>query len=185
MSKGRLRALIALSAVALLAIVAYAPLRYALRSRCPERKLLFVGNSLTFVNDLPETLVELTASKPGRCVEVDRVVAAGATLGDHWARHGAAKRIRAERWHAVILQDQSLRPLHAPAETARDIRLLHGEIAAQQARTLLFSTWTRRGAPAEQPAIDRVYADAARETGAVVAPVGSAWQAVTLAMRPR
>jgi hypothetical protein len=178
MSKSTLRALSALSAVALLLIVGYPQLRHLLRRRCPDHKVLFVGNSLTYVNDLPSTLAELSWSKPGRCVEVDSVVAAGATLGDHWTRAAARERIRSEPWHAVVLQDQSLRPLEAPAETLRDIRLFHAEIAAQKAHTLLFSTWTRRDAPERQLVIGHVYATSARELSARVVPVGEAWRLV-------
>lgn len=71
-------------------------------------KLLFIGNSATYVNDLPGTLCRL-ASEAGYCIEAESVVRGGYTLTQHADRdseHG--RRVTCEiakGYDVVFLQD--------------------------------------------------------------------------------
>ena len=71
-------------------------------------KMLFIGNSATYVNDIPGTLVEL-AKKAGYSLEADSIVKGGATLSFHASldtKHGESilKAIRSG-YDIVWLQD--------------------------------------------------------------------------------
>ena len=55
-------------------------------------KVLFVGNSLTSVHDVPAKVAELGASAGAR-IEVAAVTYPNVSLTDHWARGEAAKAI--------------------------------------------------------------------------------------------
>lgn len=148
--------------------------------------VLFVGNSLTFVNDLPATFTKLAASG-GRAVTTGMAATGGATLADHVAQADAAAHLRERTWNVVSLQEQSQIPsvpeLRAGAMYPA-ARTLVGAIRAARAQPLLFLTWARADGWAErgligyrpmQDAIDDGYLTLARSLGVPVAPVGVAW----------
>ena len=66
-------------------------------------RILFIGNSLTFVNDLPSRVAEL-ASTPALTVECEMVAFSDYSLADHWDRGDALRAIRRGGWTFVVLQ---------------------------------------------------------------------------------
>jgi hypothetical protein len=71
----------------------------------PEKtvRVLFVGNSLTFSNDMPEMFAELARSG-GYDVKVDMAAQGGWTLSDHASSQLTLNKID-ETWDFVILQE--------------------------------------------------------------------------------
>ena len=150
-------------------------------------RLLFVGNSLTFFNDLPETFAKLAGSG-GHAVEVGMSAQGGQTLAGHATSPGSLKKITGERWDFVVLQEQSRIPAIAAQRNEQMVpaaRLLGEKAADSGADSVLFLTWASRdGLPsaglkdygAMQSAIEAGYLEVAGEIGAMVAPVGVAWQ---------
>ena len=145
--------------------------------RSPTR-VLFVGNSYTSRNQLPRLLADLAAAaEHPRRVEVEAIVAGGASLRRHWNAGLAQKALAASKWNYVVLQEQSTLPLKNPKRYHENVRLFAAEIAKHGAQTVLYLTWSRRGAPQTQKEITRAVEDVAAEVGAQVAPVGSVWHA--------
>ena len=150
-------------------------------------RVLFIGNSLTFVNDLPEVFAELARSG-GHSVEVDMSAQGGQTLADHATSPSTLKKITDQRWNFVVLQEQSKIPAIAEQHSQQmvpAVRLLDGKIGEIGAYTMLFMTWAGRdGLPgagfedyaAMQAGIETGYLEVAGEIGAMVAPAGAAWQ---------
>ncbi len=68
--------------------------------------VLFIGNSYTFVNNLPGLLIELAAHE-AKPIDAEIVAFGGARLADHWTQGQALAAIRRERWDYVVLQEQS------------------------------------------------------------------------------
>ncbi len=152
-------------------------------------RILFIGNSYTYFHNLPDVLAALAAgASPSRQLHVAMEVLGGATLQQHWMRGTALARIEDGTWDVVVLQEQSMLGVHlvdgAPAINAprlfhRYARLFDRAIRRAGARTVLYSTWRRREAPAaHQAALDDAYLTLGRSIGADVAPVGDAWQRV-------
>ena len=142
-------------------------------------RVLFIGNSYIYVNDLPSVLAELVqASHELRPIETKTVAAPAATLQTHWDKGEALNAIRQTRWDFVVLQEQSVLPTVDPERMARYARLFDAEIKKSGARTILFLTWAREGKREMQQALDTAYTSLARELGALLAPVGPAWQRV-------
>jgi hypothetical protein len=143
-------------------------------------ELLFIGNSYTFVNDLPEMLAELARAAKVRPVHTRQVTAGGATLEQHWGdgKGAAVRAIDEDRPNVVVLQEQSQLPRAAPEMFQHFARLFDERIRASGARTLLYVTWARRDSPGDQEALTAAYAAVARERKATLVPVGPVWQAV-------
>lgn len=150
-------------------------------------RVLFIGNSLTFVNDLPEIFADLARSG-GHAVEVGVSAQGGQTLAVHAASPSTLEKITGQRWNFVVLQEQSQIPAIAAQrneQMAPAVHLLDGEIVENGARAVLFMTWaSRAGLPgagfedyaAAQAGIEAGYLEVAGETGAMVAPAGAAWR---------
>ena len=152
----------------------------------PPLRVLFVGNSYTSVNDLPATFAAL-AGAGGFEVRTGIAAPGGWTLAQHAASAETLAAIRGNRWHWVVLQEQSVVPAVARERDERmlpAVRALAREIAAVGGAPLLYMTWGRRdGLPsagygdyaALQRALSGAYLGIARELGIGVAPVGLAW----------
>lgn len=140
-------------------------------------RVLFIGNSYTYFNDLPELLMRF-ATANGERIEAESVTAGGMTLLGHLRTGEAVSRIRSGGWDMVILQEQSTRPVMAPGLMYAAARELAGAVASVGARTALYLTWARRDAPEQQLALNAAYCECARAVGASIVPVGPCWQQV-------
>jgi hypothetical protein len=144
--------------------------------RSPMR-VLFIGNSYIFVNNLPALLTKLAeVSSAGPAIETATVTEGGWTLQRHWEAGNALKKVQESHWDYVVLQEQSQQPILDREAMFRYARLFDAEIKKVGARTLFYLTWARENRPEDQARLSDAYQTIARELHAVVAPVGVAWQ---------
>lgn len=154
--------------------------------------ILFIGNSYTYVNDLPQQLSALAAGED-HPIETEMVTEGGATLKFHWEKGNALAAIRKGRWDYIVLQEQStLGPapvqngviqISDPATFYKYARLFDKEIKNVGAKTILYLTWARRNAPQNQTLLTRAYTTLGNSLHDTVVPVGIAW-ANALKARP-
>ncbi len=150
-------------------------------------RVLFIGNSYTYVNNLPDMFREL-ASSDRRSVETRMVAPGGWRLRDHLEKGDARKALGDGKWDYVVLQDQST--LGVNYYVNGSVRVDGDEIfrpAAEEwitdirkagATPLFYLTWARKEMPEDQGRLTYAYMSAARAGRAVVAPVGLAWSLV-------
>lgn len=146
-------------------------------------RVLFIGNSYTFTNDLPERFAELMRAGD-QAVETGQCTYGGWSLSNHAASDETLGRIAGGDWDTVVLQEQSV--VHnVEGGMYPAVRRLDAKIRAAGAETVLFMTWGRRrglgtqGVPdyeSMQAQIAANYGRIAEEMGVAVAPVGIAWQ---------
>lgn len=71
------------------------------------QSVLFVGNSLSYVNNLPALFAGLAnAQDDGTTYAADLVGAPGGTLAERWQDGVAAGEIASGRWHVLVLQER-------------------------------------------------------------------------------
>ncbi len=80
-----------------------------LNAQSQTRKVLFLGNSYTYVNDLPN-IVSLLASNTNDVLIYDSNLIGGYTLQDHSASTVSKNKILSDNWDYIVLQEQSQRP---------------------------------------------------------------------------
>jgi prepilin-type N-terminal cleavage/methylation domain-containing protein len=149
-------------------------------------KVLFVGNSFTFTNDIPGLTVALSRAAEAKPeLNVDSHVVGGATLERHWNDGAALAKIQSTDWDIVILQEQSQRPLKA---FGRDTffypyaRKFAEAIRAIGAIPMFYMTWARPDLPGfPQQQWTESYSDITKELTAECAPVGVAFERFKLA----
>jgi hypothetical protein len=145
------------------------------RSLAVPMKVLFIGNSFTARNNVPDLVAQLAQSR-GKQLHHRLISAGGASLRMHWNKGDAQKAIHQTRYDYVVLQEQSTLPIKNPLRMHENIRLFDQEIKASGAKTALYLTWARQNAPETQKAITNAYMTIGEELGAAIVPVGLAWQ---------
>ncbi len=149
------------------------------KPRADELRVLFIGNSLTYFNEMPWLAEEVAKSlKVKPALRTDFSGRSGVTLRQQWQRGRAVRAIREGKYAYVVLQPQSTEILRPEEETFRHAKMLDEEIKRSGAKTILFLTWAPLTAKHEQTAYNREFAKLAKALGAEIAPVGVAWDAL-------
>lgn len=136
-------------------------------------RVLFVGNSLTYWNEMPWMVEQISANGTPK-LSTAFAGGSGMSLRQQWQSAKTLRAIREQAWDYVVLQGQSSEAERNQAEFARYGALLDAEIKKRGAKTVFFLTWANRGRP-QGPVTER-YRFLAKSRGALVAPVGIAWQ---------
>lgn len=139
-------------------------------------RLLFIGNSLTYANDLP-TLVQQVAVAAGHPVPMVKMVAVGGySLEDHWADGAARAALDQGGWDVVVLQQG---PSALP-ESRRNLvdwtRRFDEAIRQIGGRTALYMVWPEGYRPAALRDVALSYASAAASVDGLLLPVGEGWR---------
>ena len=141
--------------------------------------VLFIGNSHTYLHYMPQMLGELTqAADSSIQLNIDQITGEGAGLQWHWNNQPSREKIRSRRWDWVVLQDRSGGPLGELESFRIHARRLDEEIRRQGAKTVFYMTWANKSRRRSQKMITEAYAQIATELGAVLAPVGLAWEKI-------
>lgn len=163
----------------------------AAQTHAGDARILFIGNSLTYANNLPEMVSDL-ARQAGRNVHVDHNVSPGRTLAEALADDALIQQIDGGSWTHIVLQPQghfgNLIMINGqprvPRETAGfDVAATEflRRVEAAGAVPVFIAPWVRRGAPEEdRTAIADAIVDIV-ETGGVPAeilPVGYVFAAL-------
>lgn len=150
-------------------------------------RILFLGNSFTFFNDLPAMVAELLQAEVGRSLR------GGASLIQHLNPEDELcvlthRLLTEERWDFVVLQDHSRGPIEHAEDFRRALDGLCPMIRAAGARPVLYETWayeegskmlanTGMGFDEMQQRLTDAYRKAAETHDALLAPAGQAFAA--------
>jgi PKD repeat protein len=158
------------------------------------KRVLFIGNSYTGVNDLPNTFYSLCLSL-GDTVVVDVNSPGGFTFNGHSTNATTLGKIQQGNWDYVVLQEQSQIPAFSPAQVATDCypyaKKLCDTIAYYNpcAEVVFYMTWGRKNGDASncanyppictyagmQQRLRESYLEMADSNNASCAPVGAVW----------
>jgi len=141
------------------------------------RPVLFIGNSYTYVHDLPGIVQALADSAGGEHIAVETVAEPDYALVDHLAVGTAQREIAKTRWAFVVLQQGP-----SSVEINRDTLRLATKafaplITAVGGKPALFSAWPTVDRRVDFPRAIESYKIAATDVSGVFLPVASAWLA--------
>ena len=186
--------------LALTVFVAASPTGYASKQASSSRpilKVLFIGNSYTYFNNLGDIVAGIAAAdSDGPTIVPTLATRGGATLKWHLENGSAVQQLQTGGWNYVVLQEQSLlggtivegkTVIGAPAEFHASVREWVRRIRATGATPILYMTWARRE-PADAMRVQKelagAYQSIGRELQVRVAPVGLAWAEARRRLRP-
>lgn len=137
--------------------------------------VLFVGNSLTYTNDLP-LLVTMLAKEKGVAVETEMLAFPNYALEDHWNDGLLQQLIHEKKYDFVVVQQGP-----SSQEEGRRLLLDYGlKIKTicdeQHTRLAFFMVWPTYANLHHFEKVIKNYTEAATVTGSLLCPVGSAWK---------
>lgn len=159
--------------------------------------ILYIGNSYTFFNNLPDTVAALARTPNSEPWSSGRFLRGGAGLRTHFcdnlgqssgrgryctdldpSRTGQLDALLSQGpWDAVVMQGQSMDTVLTPDDFFAYGKVLADRIrAAGSERILLYQTWARQHFPEMQAVITAAYARLATAIGADVFQAGEAWK---------
>lgn len=161
--------------------------------------VLFLGNSFTAVNNLPDVLTQ-AAKSVGDTVIADANVPGGYTLEDHTINATSTGKIALGSWNYVVLQEQSQKPAFPDAQVAVEVypfarqldSLVH--LNNKCGRSIFYETWGYKdGDPSNCPTFPPIctyegmdsllalrYNQMAKDNKALLAPVGAVFKELRL-----
>ena len=165
-----------------------------IQARADTLRILFVGNSHTYVNNLPQLFADLSRSA-GRPVVFDMSAPGGYSLMEHATNESTLAKISRGGWNYVVLQEQSQIPT---IPYWRDngmfpaARFLDSLTTSHGCSTAFYMTWgwehggtmTYQGDTSPhfrdyfemQDSVAATYVTIAGELSALLSPVGMAWR---------
>ena len=166
-----------------------------------EIRVLFLGNSYTYVNDLPK-IIEDIATNENKVFKHASVTPGGCTLFQHVESQTSLSKIRQGNWDFVVLQEQSQLPVidyYRHNTLKPSYKALYDSIMLYNpnAKVVGYMTWGRRYGGQQcvnfgeglycsadfvdfnhmQDTLTAAYCENAYATNSYVAPVGEAWKA--------
>ena len=139
-------------------------------------RVLFIGNSLTEANGLPELVETLSRQGGGTPINAVSVVFGGFSLEDHWNEGTARRRINDGGWSIVVLQQGPSSLPESQAALREWTARFDAVIRATGARTALYMVWPESNRLDAFDAVSRSYARAAEDVTGMLFPVGEAWR---------
>lgn len=148
----------------------------------PAARVLFIGNSLTYVNNMP-AMIEAIAAQAGL---KGRVTCRGVAKPDyglqqHWdeGEEGDARRAIANgtQWTHIVLQQGPSSQLDSRAVLRDYTKKFTFEAQRAGARVVIYSPWTPRTRLAFMDAVLEAHRLAAEDAGGMLVPVGEGWRA--------
>ncbi len=158
------------------------------------KRVLFIGNSYTYVNDLPKMVSDMAAAT-GDTLIYDSSTPGGYTLKGHSTNTTTINKIKTGSWDYVVLQEQSQRPAFPITQVQSDVfpyaRVLDSLISHHDscAETVFYMTWGRKNGDASNCAffpplctyrgmdslLNMRYRMMADSNDAILSPVGAVW----------
>jgi hypothetical protein len=164
------------SRLAVLSLLAFSVLT-AQTTVPPPRKILFIGDSLTYYHDGIYSHLEKLAAAALQPLELTtgKAVSGGAYLKRLWDMQGPLKAIQTGGYDVVVRQEDL--PETTVADFVDSSRRFVAEIRTHQARPILLMAWAYpRLGWISMDGIAEAHRDLAKELKVEVAPVGMAWQ---------
>ena len=141
------------------------------------RRVLFIGNSLTYWNDLPLIVQALADSAGGTSLAVMTVAFPDYNLDDHRARGAAQRAIALGGWEVVVLQQGPSSVEENRVQLRQSVGMLNGEIRAVSATPALYSVWPSAARRGDFDRAIESYTLAAQDVSGLLFPVAAAWLA--------
>ena len=139
-------------------------------------RVLFVGNSLTAANGLPEMVEALSRATGASTVDATAVTTNNFSLEDHWNQGPARATLAKGGWSMVVLQ-QGPSSLPESRVLLRDYaRRFAADAAHVGARTALYMVWPSKTRDRDFDAVSESYALAAQDVAGTLLPAGDAWR---------
>jgi hypothetical protein len=144
-------------------------------SRPGVLKILFVGNSLTYTNDLPAKVAAIGSGK-GNLIEKETMAKPNYALEDHWNEGCLQTLIKSGVYDYVVIQQGPSSQADGAASLLEYGGLIQELCKSHDTKLAFFMVWPAKVNYHTFPGVIANYMNAAYETKAILCPVGYAWK---------
>lgn len=137
-------------------------------------KVLFVGNSFTYFNNLPQMVSAMAASQ-NVAIFTRQSTVGGSNLEQHWKGEKGTKTmalLESDQWDYVVLNNHSTSAIDTPESFMEYGRKFAERIQSMGAKPIFMMTWGYKSNPLMQGKITEMYQRLAAETGSQYVPCG-------------
>lgn len=136
-------------------------------------RILFIGNSHTFVNDLPKIVADLAGGN-GIQADVTMIAHGGWYLKQHTKEPDVPFNIKYGNYDYVVLQEHS-HPFDHLDYYEEAMETLAGWIHGVGSIPVIFATWSTKREPEKQELMNETNRRLAKKHDTMLAPVGEGW----------
>lgn len=140
-------------------------------------KVLIIGNSLTYENNLPALLEALADSAGVEDLYVQSVAYPNYAIEDHYTQGDAIREIRKGGWRYVVMQQGPSALLSSREHLVYWAGVMAAEIRAVNAIPAFYAVWPDRSRSFDFDGVQTSYDLAATTTNGALIPAGEAWRA--------
>ena len=143
-----------------------------------EVRILFIGNSLTYVNDLPAVVKALTTGAGLPATQVATIAYPDYALEDHWNQGDAPAAVAKDGWTHVIMQQGPSALPESRVNLLQWSQTFAEQITAHGAMPGMYMVWPSTERNFDFDRVSESYRLAAEQIGGQLYPAGDAWRAV-------
>lgn len=140
-----------------------------------KTNILFIGNSLTYTNDLP-ALVKEEAKKNGKMVKTKMIAYPNYGLEDHWNDGKVQKLIKKNKYNFVIIQQGPSSQKYGRTSLLEFGKALQNICDPSNTKLVYFMVWPSRQYYQTFDGVIKNHTDAAEKNKALLCPVGKIWK---------
>lgn len=138
-------------------------------------KILFVGNSLTYTNQLPELVKEL-GEQGGLEIKYTSLSFPNYALEDHWNGGKVQEELDKEKYDMVIAQQGPSALAESQEMLLEYCKKFKKLCDAKKTKLALYMVWPSRSRFSDLDNVIYSYTHAAKKTKSLLCPVGLAWK---------
>ena len=157
-------------------VILLAPLKAQEKTALKSYKILFIGNSLTYTNNLP-LLVSQVARDKDINLETEILAKANYALIDHWEEGVLQAKIRSKSYDFVIVQQGPSSQPEGRKLLFKSIKKLHQICKENQSKLAVFMVWPSRQYYQTFDKVIKNHRDVAEKYNTLLCPVGEIWKA--------
>ena len=141
------------------------------------KKVLFIGNSHTYMNDMPEIFRQMMESATGETCDVFMLAYSARSLKWHMEEEYFSERFNILHggYDYCVIQEQA-HPMTSFDDTEKYAARIIELCKKVGTQPVIFETWAEKVKPENQKEMNRRYHKIAEDNGVIIAPVGEVWE---------
>lgn len=141
-------------------------------------KVLFIGNSHTYFNDMPRLFARMAEKTTGAMPDTVMLAYGGCDLAWHRGEYLALRYNLMYGGFDYCVFQQAAHPYPPAEETMRDGAAIADLCIRCGVKPVVFTTWAEKVKQYNQEKMTRTCRELARATGALLAPIGEVWEQI-------
>ncbi len=149
-------------------------------------KILFIGNSHTYMNDMPALVRRMVENATGEKCDVVMLAYSARSLKWHMEEEYFSERFNILHggYDYCVIQEQA-HPMTDEADTITYTSKIIELCEKAKTVPVIFETWAEKVMPENQAEMNRRYRSLSKEKGALLAPIGEVWSAAKEELQER